>query len=94
MYGMYISFSSAAHGSPNSLVEVLDLVDGRLIPKRQPEVRPNAHHVGAFVLLVWTIEAFAEDARLRQQCGPDIRSVSKPLKAMAKKAKQKSQAGS
>lgn len=92
LYAMYISFSSASHGSPSSLVEVLDVVGGRLIPKSQPEVRPSAHQVGAFVLLVWTIEAFAEDGRLRRQCGFDIRSVSKPLKAMAKKANQKWQA--
>jgi hypothetical protein len=89
LYGLYVSFSSATHGSPGSLIEVLDVVGGRLIPKRQPEVRPNAHQVGAFILLVWTIEAFAEDARLRRQCGSLIRTVSKPLKAMAKKPNKK-----
>ncbi len=92
MYGMYISFSSATHGGPNSLVEVLDVVGGRLVPKPQPELKPSAHYIGTFILLVWAIEAFAKDSRLRRSCRNEINSVSRPFKAMLEKANKKWQA--
>lgn len=89
MYGMYVSFSSATHGSPNSLVEVLDVIQGRLVPKKQPERRPALHYTGALILLAWTIEAFARDARLRRQCARTINPIAKTLAAMAKEAAAK-----
>ena len=89
MYGMYISFSSATHGSPNSLVEVLEVAGSRLVPKSQPEMKPKAHYIGAFILLAWAIEAFAKDSRLRRPCATDIDSVTKPLKEMLKIANKR-----
>ena len=92
MYGMFISFSSATHGSPNSLAEVLRVDGGRLRPAEQPEARPKVHRTGAFILLAWIIEAFAEDARLRRQCRADIRRVSVSLEELVQKARQKARA--
>ena len=87
LYGMYISFSSATHGSPNSLAEVLTVVEGRAMASPQPELRPNANKMGAFILLAWSIEAFAEDARLRRQCHADIRKVSTAVQELKQRSR-------
>jgi len=75
MYGMYISFSSATHGSPGSINDVLRLDGGRLLARDQPETKPDVHKSGAAILLAWTIEAVTEDARLKRQ----LRSQLEPL---------------
>jgi hypothetical protein len=87
MYGLYVSFSSAVHGSPNSLQEVLRVTNGRLVAAEQPESDPDRHLVGAFILLASTIEAFAEDARLRRALRADIRIVSSALEQLREKGK-------
>lgn len=87
LYGMYISFSSATHGSPISLNEVLTVDGWRLIASSQPESRPDVHRRGAFILLAWTIEAFAEDARLRRQCRADMTRVLSAVKELKRRSK-------
>ena len=89
LYGLYVSFSSATHGSPNSIAEVLKVEEGHLVPSTQPESRPDVHKMGAFIVLAWTIEAFAEDARLRKRCQADIRKVSLPLKHLIEQSNKR-----
>jgi hypothetical protein len=71
------------------LVDVLTVDGGHIIPAVQPEHRPDVHKMGAFIVLAWTIEAFAEDARLRKQCRADILKVSLPLQELVKRSKHK-----
>ena len=87
--GMYISFSAATRGSPISLEEVLRAEDHRLVAVTQPEVRPDAHKIGAFILLVWTIEAFTEDARLKHQLRGELQEVSSAFAKLSKRTKEK-----
>ena len=47
------------------------------------------HKMGAFIVLAWTIEAFAEDVKLRKQCRADIRKVSAPLKQLIERSNKK-----
>ena len=60
LYGLYVSFSSAVHGSPNSLNEVLTITNGRLTAKSQPESDPWRNRFGALLTLMWTIETVRE----------------------------------
>jgi hypothetical protein len=75
LYGLYVSFSSAVHASPNSLNEVLTVANGRLTAKPQPESDPQRNRFGALLTLMWTIETFASDARLRRGLQPEFRSL-------------------
>ena len=87
LYGMFVSFSSATHGSPNSVADVLTAQNGRAAASPQPEPSPNVHKQGAFILLAWIIEAFSEDARLRRQCHTsihEIRTIVHELKQRSK----------
>jgi hypothetical protein len=66
-YALYISFSSAVHGSPGSLNEVVQLDGDKLVAKDQPETNPTAHRHAAAAVLAWTITAVVKDARLKRQ---------------------------
>ena len=87
LYGMYVSFSSATHGSPNSLNEVLTIDGAHVKASLQPESRPDNHRMGAFILLAWTIEAFAEDAKLRRRCRADLKKVRAAIKELKRRSK-------
>lgn len=78
-YGVYAWMSSALHGGPLSLTEVLSDSHGRPVPKSRPESRWDAHLASAGVTLLLTIKAFAEEARLRRALGPEIRDLMKEL---------------
>ena len=86
LYGMYIWFSAATHGSIDSLADPMVIVDGRLALK-EPESKPNIHRVGAFILLAWTLEAFTEDAKLTRQCQPKMREFMKTVAELRSRAK-------
>jgi len=89
LYGLYRFFSSAVHGGPLSRTEVLMVVDRRIIASPQPEHDPTEDHtVGAFTLLASSIEAFAEDAMLQDQCHADIRKVSAALQELMPRVPQ------
>jgi hypothetical protein len=83
LYGLYILLSSAVHGSPGSLDEMFKVQADRLVTKAQPEDDPELHLVGALLVLVWTIDAFASDAGLKRALGTDWRELSKSVKQFA-----------
>lgn len=87
LYGMYVSFSSATHASPDSVNDVLQIAKGRLKAKLQPERRPGLHRIGAFVLLAWTIEAFLEDAKLKRECRGDVKDVMAAVKERKRRSR-------
>jgi hypothetical protein len=88
MYGMYISFSSATHGSPGSFNEVLRLNGDRLLAKEQPEAKPDVHRNGAAILLAWTIDAFTEDARLKRNLRASLRPLQQAMAELLERARK------
>lgn len=87
LYGMYVSFSSATHGSPDSINDMFALVDGALLIKDQPERRPDLHRKGAFISLAWTIEAFLQDARLRRACQADVKEIFSAVRELKRRSR-------
>jgi hypothetical protein len=87
LYGLYSRFSSAVHGSSNSLSEVLTVADGRVSSALHPEPHPNSHKKGAFIVLAASIEAFAKDAQLRRQCRGDIQKVSAIVEELRRRSR-------
>ena len=85
-YGMYISFSSATHGSPGSVSDVLRIEDDRLVARQQPETNPAVHQRGAAILLAWTIDAFTEDARLRRRLRAELRPLKEAIAELRARA--------
>ncbi len=83
LYGVYVLLSSAVHGSPNSLNQVLRVVNGRLSAKWQPESDPHRHRFGALLILTWTIETFATDAKLKQALHSDLRRLKEDIVGLA-----------
>ena len=72
LYAMYSWISSAVHGGPNSLLkEVFDRRAGVLVAKRQPERDPSAQFAAAAAILSYTINAAAEDLRIKKIIGSD-----------------------
>jgi hypothetical protein len=86
VYGMYVWFSSTTHGGPSSVKDVVVVREGRLSTSRQPEKTPRVHLFGAVTLLAWTIEAFAEDARLRRALKPVLVKLRAIMKIVGKGA--------
>jgi hypothetical protein len=86
-YGMYISFSSATHGSPGSLNEVVQRDGDRLVAKEQPEIKPSAHQRVAAIVLAWTIAAVTEDVRLRRQLRRELKPLDLAMAALQARAK-------
>ena len=83
LYTMYTDLSGAVHGSAGSMEEVLELREGRLLAKAQPEGQdPRRHFFGALILLVWMIDAFSSDARLKKALGADWRQLAKAVKTL------------
>ena len=66
-----------AQGNPdsNSLNQVLGVANGRLSAKPQPESDPYRHRFGALLVLTWTIETFATDAKLKRALQSDLRRL-------------------
>jgi len=83
MYGLYVLLSSAVHGSPSSLNQVLGIANGRLSAKSQPESDPSRHHFGALLVLLWTIETFATDAKLKRALQSDLRRLKAEIVGLA-----------
>jgi hypothetical protein len=87
LYGMYVSFSSPTHGSPNSVIDVLTRAGGHFESKPQPESKPEVHKLGAFILLAWTIEAFTKDAKLKKECRAAMKRVVAGMKELKRRSK-------
>ncbi len=80
-YALYIALSSAVHGSPESVERVLRIHKQRLRPARQPEGDPERHARGALVLLMWTVDMFATDSKLKRALRPEIHGLASAVKA-------------
>jgi len=64
LYSLYSLLSSAVHGGPISVQEVLAKRQDILVAARRPEPRPQTHLTGAAAVLAWTMQAAAEDLRI------------------------------
>jgi len=82
-YAMYIYLSSVVHGSPLSVEQVLRIHNKRLRPARQPESDPERHVVGALALLMWTVDTFATDSKLKRALQPEISDLASAVGALA-----------
>ena len=83
LYTMYTDLSGTVHGSPGSMDEVVQIVEGRMIAKPQPERQdPRRHFFGALIVLVWMIDAFSADARLKKALGLDWRRLARATKSL------------
>lgn len=89
LYGMFISFSTATHGGPSSINDLLRLENDRLVAKPQPESNPSVHLQGAASLLSWTIEAFAEDAKLKHQLRDQLAPLNRITNALKEHSAKK-----
>jgi hypothetical protein len=90
LYTMYSDLSATVHGSPGSLDEIFEVSDGGLKTKVQPDLsHPRGHHFGALVILWWTIEALASDARLKKALGEDRRRLEKIMGTVTQPRKKK-----
>ena len=78
LYTLYRWFSSAVHGGPTSLDDVLE-PSGSLREKTQPESNPALHLVGAFVVLMATIEALAKETDVIENLEPEMSKLQSRL---------------
>jgi hypothetical protein len=54
-----------------------------MIAKPQPERQdPRRHFFGALIVLVWMIDAFSADARLKKALGLDWRRLARATKSL------------
>ncbi len=81
MYGLYRIQSSAAHGGPLSLSQVIRTVGGRPRAVRQPESNPTAHMKAATATLITTSTRVARDAGIVRRLQPEIGRVVSILRA-------------
>jgi len=83
LYAVYVLLSSAVHGSPNSLNQVLSVANGFLAAKSRPESDPRRNQFGALLTLTWTIETFATDAKLKRAVGSHLRRIRADIVKLA-----------
>jgi hypothetical protein len=81
LYAIYGWSSSAIHGGPASISEVLEK-NVRLQSKIQPEKDPSAQIKGAIVVLMATIEALAEDSGVFENFNVEIKKLENDLKTL------------
>lgn len=72
IYGLYRWASSAVHGGPVSLSEVVHVPRSRPVPMRQPERNPTAQISAAASTLAAMVTQLASDARLVRRLGTDL----------------------
>jgi hypothetical protein len=78
LYALYRWFSSTVHGGPTSFKDVLE-PDRRLRAKQHPESNPTSHLVGAFVVLLATIEALAKSSNTIEDLEPEMSNLQSAL---------------
>lgn len=66
-----------------ALASILDVIEGRLSAKSQPESDSSRHRFGALLTLMWPVEAFAADAKLRRALQPELRRLKDDIVALA-----------
>ncbi len=82
LYGIYAWISSALHGGPNSLNEVLAKKRNSSVATRQPERNPTAQFKGAAIALAYTVEAAVEDLGLKQLLASQVEEYSRAVQAL------------
>lgn len=82
LYGLYAWISSAVHGGPNSLNEVLAKKRNSSVATRQPERNPTAQFKGAAIALAYTVEAAVEDLDLKQLLGSQVEEYSRAVQLL------------
>lgn len=78
LYALYRWFSSTVHGGPTSINDVLE-PDKPLRAKLQPESKPTLHLIGAFAVLLATIEALAESSNTIKDIEPELSKLQSAL---------------
>jgi len=78
IYTLYRWASSAIHGGPLSVDEVLE-TNGQLRAKFQPEANPLAQIAAAFMILFCTIKALAEDTGMLNSIEPELSKLERGL---------------
>ncbi len=78
LYGLYRWLSSTVHGGPASLNDVLE-PDKPLRARLQPESNPTSHLVGAFVVLLATIEALAKSSNTIKDIEPELSKLQSAI---------------
>jgi hypothetical protein len=76
LYAIYRWFSSTAHCGPTSFDDVLE-PDRPLRAKQQPESNPTSHLVGAFTVLLATVEALAESTNTVKDLEPELSNLQR-----------------
>lgn len=87
LYGLYAWISSAVHGGPNSLREVIARRGDSLVATRQPERSPSAQFVSAAAVLAYTIEAAVEDLGMKRVLGPEVASYASAVQSLRRRKK-------
>lgn len=88
LYGLYAWISSAVHGGPNSLQEVLRKKGSSLVAKGQPESNPTAQFSGAAAALAYTIEAAVEDLGLNRLMASQVNNYSRTVQGLRGRKKK------
>jgi hypothetical protein len=84
LYGLYAWISSAVHGGPNSLHEVLAKRRNSSVATRQPERNPTGQFKGAAIALMYTVEAAVEDLGLKQLLASQVEEYSRAVQALGR----------
>jgi hypothetical protein len=79
LYGLYAWISSAVHGGPNSVKEVLTKRGNSLVATRQPEHNPTAQFRGAAIVLLYTLEAAVQDLGLKRVLASQVQEYSRAV---------------
>jgi hypothetical protein len=82
LYALYSWISSAVHGGPNSLKEVLIKRGTSFVAARQPEQDPKAQFVAGAAVLAWTLEAAIEDLQLGTVFGGEVNHYSATVQSL------------
>ena len=91
LYGLYAWISSAVHGGPNSVKEVLAKRGNSLVATRQPERNPTAQFKGAAIVLAYTGEAAVEDLGLERLLASQVKEYLSAVQDL--KVKEEVEAG-
>jgi len=78
LYALYRLFSSAVHGGPTSLNDVLE-PDIPLRAKPKPESNPASHLGAASVILIATMVALAESSNVIEALEPELSKLKRAL---------------
>ncbi len=84
LYGLYAWISSAVHGGPHSLDEVLTSRDQRIVAKEQPEQDPTAQIKAAATTLAFTLRAAVDDLKLKKVMKAELDTFMADMEGLRK----------